>query len=168
MRRLFSWILLGVFLFNLGGYYFVYRHFQYQIRREIKENIRKGIPDGEHTLISISINQISTLRWIKKGKEFIYRGQLYDVCRYSVTGRTIVYYCINDLKEKNLIANYFIALKQRNNNDKKIKKPASLLFLHSIYETSGYRQPVVNYYPQLSQNQQIITIAPLTPPPKVC
>ncbi|MEI7597185.1 MAG: hypothetical protein WCK02_15660 [Bacteroidota bacterium] len=122
MRKFISIFLLFIFSFNIGGYFVLFNFLALKIQREIKLEIRKGIPDKELTLIITLINNESSLSWVKKNKEFFYKGEMYDVVRTRIVGNKKYYYSINDKKEKNLVDNFNKAHNSRKKSEKTTKK----------------------------------------------
>ena len=106
MKRLVSFILLFLFLFISDGVYLYFRYLQHKIHQEIKTEIRKGLEEEDLSLIIIPVNSGQEILWTKKDKEFRYKGNMYDVVRTEVRGQKIYYYCLNDVKEKQLMARY--------------------------------------------------------------
>lgn len=114
MKKALSVILPLIFLFNLGGYYLWFSIKQYLIQQEVKQEIRKGLDDNALSLVVIDSDKISGLHWIKPGKEFIHAGKMYDVVKTRISGSKSYFYCINDVREKQLIGSF-----QQNSNLKK-------------------------------------------------
>ena len=120
IKRLSTGILIIVFLFNSGGYYFCFRYYQHSINREVKHMIRNGLSDNQLSDINIpyqakkqkEIEKLCGICWIKPGKEFSYKGQMYDVVKTTIKNGQKHYFCINDKKEKKLLAE-FLKLKTR-------------------------------------------------------
>jgi hypothetical protein len=133
MKRFISFILLFLFLFVSGGYYLYFRYLQRQIQQEVKTEIRKGLQEEELSLIVIPANGSQDILWTKKDKEFRYKGSMYDVVRTEVRGQKIYYYCLNDVKEKQLIARY-----QRTNR----RKAKTLLNLKRVMGNKYFAETV--------------------------
>ena len=105
MKKGASLLLLGIFLFNVGGYFIAFRSFQYHIKKEIKAEIKKNVNPGELTIIVIEINHINKIDWLEKEKEMYYNGKLYDIVKHTQNDTSITYYCIDDKQEEVLFAN---------------------------------------------------------------
>jgi hypothetical protein len=121
MRKSLSIIFSFIFLFNIGGYYLCYRLMQFGIREGIEQQIKNGLKTEELSLVVTSINNESGISWIEKNKEFSYQGEMYDIVKTKIQGQSRYYYCINDHKEKQLIANYLKTHNSRKESEKKIK-----------------------------------------------
>ncbi len=105
MKKVISTFLFVIFLFNMAGYFIVFKSVQYQIKKEIKAEIKKKINPNELTTIVIDKKQVNKIDWLEEGKEMHYKGKLYDVVRRTENAISITYYCINDDQEKLLFAN---------------------------------------------------------------
>jgi hypothetical protein len=117
-----SVILLFIFLFDLGGYYVWFCIWQNNMQKEIRKEIRKGLKDEDLTLIIISVDEESGISWIEQNKEFRYQGDMYDVVKISQQNQEKYYYCIRDIKEKQLIASYNKNNHSRSESGKRIKQ----------------------------------------------
>ncbi len=98
MKKAISIFLLSLFLFNILGYYIVFKAAQYQIQTEVYKNVRLK----ELTTLIISKKDISAVEWLKQGKEFRYKGDMYDIVSSEETNEKITFRCIKDDKEKHL------------------------------------------------------------------
>lgn len=105
MKKVISIFLFGIFLFNMAGYFIAFKSFQYQIKKEIKAEIKRNVNPNELTAIVIDKKQINKIDWQQEGKEMYYKGKLYDVVRLTKNDTSITYYCINDKQEELLFAN---------------------------------------------------------------
>ena len=75
MKKAAAIFLLGIFLFNTAGYFIAFKSVQYQIKKEIKAEIKKNINSDELTVIIISKKQINKIDWLEEGKEMNYNGK---------------------------------------------------------------------------------------------
>jgi hypothetical protein len=100
-----SGILLGlIILFNLAGLPVVFKCQQLRIRREMKIQARAGIPKEKLHCLSFPLEEVENLHWTRKGKEFFYDNEMYDIVFSKKEGGIIHYYCLNDKEEKSLLA----------------------------------------------------------------
>jgi len=106
MKRSASFILLLLFLFISDGYHLYFRYLQHKIQQEVKAEIRQGLDKEDLSLIVVPVHGRQEIFWTKKDKEFRYKGSMYDVVSTEIRGENIYYYCLNDVKEKQLIARY--------------------------------------------------------------
>ena len=54
----------------------------------------------------ISLSGNKEIYWEEKGKEFMFKGEMYDVVKTKTVNGKVMLYCINDKKEKALVDNY--------------------------------------------------------------
>ncbi len=119
MRRIVALSLLFFMPFQTAGYLFVFKLQQHEIRQEIKQQIKAGIPEGELVLFKIPKTLASKTRsfWSIPEGELHYNGKRYDVVRQETHGDTIWYYCLADEKETRLFANLDEAVKHDMNQN---------------------------------------------------
>jgi hypothetical protein len=106
LLRIFSLLLLIIFLYNLGGYFVAFRALQYQVKKEIKTRLKQGVPDSELELITVSADPDKHPADFHKidRHEVKYRGSMYDIVRTEHRGDSIYYHCIKDEDETRLFA----------------------------------------------------------------
>jgi len=97
--------ILVILLLGMASYYPVFKFDQWQIHKAISRQLEKLIPENELEVISVAQNS-NEIQWIRKDREFRYKGHLYDVVRSKKTGSVIRYYCINDGEETELVKQY--------------------------------------------------------------
>ncbi len=105
MKRTIAILLSVIILFQLTGFLIVFKVKQQAIRKEIKHLIKNGVPQNE--LIAIEFNSSNKLDfdW-KHSREFSYKGSMYDIVRTdTINQNTFLFYCVNDIQEKQLFAN---------------------------------------------------------------
>lgn len=72
---------------------------KYQIRKEVKLEIKAGIDIDELVLIEADlVDTITTLDW-EHSKEFEFQGEMYDVVIRTISGNRIHYWCWRDSEE---------------------------------------------------------------------
>jgi hypothetical protein len=123
------------FLFNIGGYYLWFSYVKNNIQKEIRREIRLGLSEKDLTLISVPVNDESGICWIKPGKEFTFNGKMYDVVKITINNNRKIYYCIDDVKEKNLIAGFS---KIPESNQKARKLLAGFHYIYVIHPESFF------------------------------
>lgn len=166
LRKYLSAIILMFFLFNIVGYYLWFSYVKNNIQKEIRQEIRKGLEDKDLTLITIPIDDESGLCWIKPGKEFTYHGEMFDVVKIKISNNKKYIYCINDTKEKKLIADF--SKNNESSGPKARKSPANFHYifviqsesLHLILEFSNLNYCIKSF--DIASAIKEITI----PPPK--
>jgi hypothetical protein len=97
-------LFLSLYVYNLAGYYVVFKSLQYQVRNEIKLRIKESVPHGELFLIAIKKGEEESLHWLDD-HEFRYRGSMYDIVRQYSRNDTVFYSCVNDTQEEFLFEN---------------------------------------------------------------
>ena len=115
MKKLSSILLLIIVVFNSLGFIVCFSIQQKQIKKEMKSIAKRSIDPAKLILIKSGPANISDagfgLKFIDKD-EFVYRGKMYDVVRKIKRGDTTLYYCLNDVKEDQLIAEFTGKLKE--------------------------------------------------------
>jgi hypothetical protein len=103
MKRIATYSLLMVMIFNISGYYFVFEFIRLRTRSEMMELFSSP---GCLKLEKIVIRQDMKIRFIQSN-EFEYCGKMYDVVYSRKQGTQIVYYGLHDSREdkvNNLLA----------------------------------------------------------------
>jgi hypothetical protein len=167
VRKYISFLLISVLLYNIGGYCLLFNALKYSIQRENEQQILKGLRDDELTLISVPLNGSNGISWIKPGKEFMFKGQMFDVVKTATKQHEKIYYCLRDAKEKQLISRYLKTHKTKSESEKKLKSGVALQFcipqmirIQGAYPTAlSYR---LNYFPLLTSVSEIPS-----PPPRL-
>jgi hypothetical protein len=165
LRKYLAIIVLMFFLFNIVGYYLWFGYVKNNIQKEVRREIRKGLADKDLTLITVPIGDESGICWIKAGKEFTYRGEMFDVVKIKISKDKKYFYCINDVKEKKLISDF----SKNNESDRGARKLLSNFtyiyilqqgsFFH-ILETSDYGYCIKSF------NTASVATDVISPPPK--
>ena len=166
MRRIISLVLFAVFLFNLEGYYFIFRIKQLTIQKNIQAEIRSKLTNDKLILFIVPTHKVPLIHWIRKDIEFIQNGKLFDVVRSKTIEGLKYYYCIDDIKEKRLIADYQKKCDQNNKSKKPIRTVSNTVYLLSSFSIiipqpcyiRGFCNPVFDF------NSRITDI--ISPPPK--
>ncbi len=137
-----------------------------EIKNEVKHKITSALPD-EAFDVFIDPNNNSDIVWEEAGKEFFYKGEMYDVAKIKNGNR---YYCLNDKQEKKLMSDY---KKAHSNRGQQKSQKINLGFLQGFVlpnDTKDFNQRSIlierNYY---SRSVSLITASKQisTPPPKV-
>jgi len=101
-KKILAGSLLGMLFFNILGSFPLFKIAQELIKKEMAENIEGFVPESELDIV-VTSKDSHEIEWVKKGKEFRYRSNLYDVVKIKESKDQIKYYCIKDLKETNLV-----------------------------------------------------------------
>jgi hypothetical protein len=106
MKKILAAALFLILIIGAEVPYLIFRIQQEKIRKEIKIQIHRNLPEDQLVLFRVNSTEISSLRWIKKDKEFRKDGDLYDVVKSEQDGHFTNYYCIKDEKEEKLISDF--------------------------------------------------------------
>jgi len=173
LKRIAAILLLCVFAFNLVGFLVVFKIQQRQVRKEIKEQIRQGVPEGELAVITVTPETETLLEW-EHSKEFKYKGMMYDIVRKVIIDEsTIVYYCVSDTQETELFASLDELIKKNMNRKNDGNNPAKDLFklLSHVYsqpEKHDYAvfETTTAFTCEYPQHYSSPVLAITSPPPK--
>ncbi|PKP23650.1 MAG: hypothetical protein CVU06_07175 [Bacteroidetes bacterium HGW-Bacteroidetes-22] len=139
MKKIISIILISCFLFNICSYQVLFTALQNHIQREIRQKIREGLADDDLTLVMVPEGKKSEIVWLKQDKEFELNGEMYDVVKTKVIDQKRYYYCVCDIKEKQLIANYNKTHNNWRNRTSILKKKiGNPLFFQHLMEIDCY------------------------------
>ena len=176
LKRVVSISLLLIFLYNLSGYYLTFEVNRQQVRKEIKNKIKNSAPDSDLVTIRILASDQNSLFWTKKGREFRYKGDMYDVVKCSQKEDSIVYKCIRDAKETKLFADLDKHVQQHLYDNPRRTKEMQNIFkklVQSIFVVNEPKDDLLSlgsvdleYFFNKCQYQSI-TIDKLSPPPQV-
>ena len=173
MRRLFTILLLVVFLYNTIGFVGVFRALQYLAVQEAQHHLQDAGKLPNTIMILDKNDTRKAIQWVNTD-EFIYQGRLYDVLKQQPTanGHT-AYYCLNDSKEESLldalkehISRYLDTNTPQGKDSQKITpdfskeySPTGIAYSYLSFTTKVYFQP---YFRCISSVQEEIA----SPPPK--
>lgn len=125
MIRIAPFFLLSLFLYNIIGYVVVFSVRDSCNRKQMCEKLEQSISIAQ---IRIHKSEIRNIAFKDNGKEFWFRGELYDIKSKHIDNDFIVFNCIKDKTEKSLLAGF---KKQNENNSpasKNIKKAVKDFF----------------------------------------
>ncbi len=81
----------------------------------MKAQLFANIPESALDRIEVD-NNLSNIIWKEEGKEFYFKGALYDLVKLEkVNGKTVLH-CINDSKEHKLLNDFAKALNNQQDN----------------------------------------------------
>lgn len=133
LKAFFTITLLLALGFNQVGYYFIMLAAQYQQKEDMEAIIRSNI--DEKNLVAISYTDNSkNIYWEEEGKEFSFKGEMYDVVKTAVVKGKKILYCLSDKKEKQLLENCN-AFTKNNSNGKKQKNTTFHFETLFVYES---------------------------------
>jgi len=102
VQRLVPVLLVTAILYNIFGYFVVFQVNRARVRSEMKQQIADA-GRKVHVLRIFDPEKSPVFRRIH-AKEFVYKGQMFDVLKEVRQGRTTLFYCIRDVKEELLLA----------------------------------------------------------------
>ncbi len=162
-------LLIFVLAYSQVGYYFVSRHYQALQKEVIKEKILSQLKEEELKIISASDNH-QQIYWEEEGKEFLFKGEMYDVVKTKIVNGKVMLYCINDKKERELVDNYNLITKHNSSSDKKGKNTIDNSFNLFVYQDEKTGESCVTYLPNnfssINFNLPENLIDNISPPPK--
>ena len=94
--------MLLILFYTQLGYYGQFMILQWRMKEAAREAWLTTIPDAQ--LYRISLADINaTGRWEEEGRECWFRGHLYDVIRRATIDGTVYLFCLDDVREAQLI-----------------------------------------------------------------
>ncbi len=115
MRKLFTISLLLLVSVSQVGYYFFYVQQRSVVQDEMKEQLLSQPSENLYQVIILEDN-LASITWEEKDKEFYLHDMLYDVASIKkVNGKTRLY-CLNDQKEEQLVKNMAKLVMSGNDN----------------------------------------------------
>lgn len=173
LNKIISVFLLILVFFLSEGYFIFFKLEQYEVKKEIKKQIKSNIPKSKLTLIKIAKNkEEQEIKWCEDAKEFRYKDQMYDIVITEKHQNFTYYYCIKDDKETELFAKLDILVNRKINNDKQsnnLKTIFNILtcpFLIDTFVYSFLNISKINIYSNYFIFIKNRTICPDFPPPK--
>jgi cbb3-type cytochrome oxidase subunit 3 len=112
VKRIASAFLLFLFLFNVIGYYALFFVLNSENKAEMDNTLRS---EEQLQTIRVHRSEVKNLIFKEEGKEVQYEGEMYDIKSITRDGDFIVFHCINDKTEKQLLTGLQIHVK--NNTD---------------------------------------------------
>lgn len=119
VNRITSFLLLTLFLFNAIGCYLLFFILNSENRSTMQSDLRKG---HHIQLMRIHRSEIKNVVFREEGKEFIFKGEMYDIKSITRDGDFVVFHCINDKTEKRLLAGLETQAKSNGNSGSSDKK----------------------------------------------
>ena len=163
MKKILSILFLFLFLYQSIGYYL-----SFNLNHANYKNTEKEI-----SILNFSINTFRKINWKKQNKEFIYKGNLYDVKSIKITDNKIIIKCIVDNKENliyknmSLFINNFVATNSLSKNHKNLTlKFFKFNFINKtlIFNFTKNNSNVLSFYFTIFYKNFIKEVIP--PPPK--
>jgi hypothetical protein len=177
MKRILSILFLMIFLFNLAGYFVVFKMMQYSAREEMKTLVKKNIPLEKLLKIVVpakEINSSPVFRFLEEN-EFIYKGKRYDIVKQSTEGNNTIFYCINDTSEERLYAGLDDLIRHTTDQNTTSRNRSNILLKNIVKEAlpddiqlSGIDYSILNIHFDYHSffTEQFFPVP--SPPPKAC
>ena len=155
--------------------FFVFKIQQYRVRREIKHQIKAGIPRDELHEFILTIDEYEQLDWERPGKEFRKGNEMFDIVRFETIGDSIQLLCVNDKEEAVLFAHLDELIQKKMEKDSNApNSPISKLvkILKLVYVTSDFKDSLaclahkeLHHFADLKYLYSSPYLEVLTPPP---
>jgi hypothetical protein len=173
MRVLLAIFLLLLMLFQTASHFFVFKIHQYYIRKEIKAQIKAGVPKEALILLKIDKSLEADEFQRVEEDEIRYHGEMYDIVRQENHGDTTWYYCIWDEKESELFAQLDEQVDQQMNQNPEQQKQHELLnrLLGTLYLSENKHHLFLSFISKIPNTSyysfalKIWEETPPTPPP---
>jgi len=128
-------LILGI---PIAGTYFYFKQRQYEIRKSIKRQIKKGASEQDLILLKIpkKLEDEPNADFERiHSKEFRYKGEMYDIVRSKNYETETWYWCIWDKEETELFASLNILFQRAWNSDPAQKQAQTHLsnFFNSLF-----------------------------------
>jgi hypothetical protein len=137
LKKSFSVLLLAAVIFNMTGFFIVFKIEQSIVRKNIKRQIKDGVPNSELHSFTMSISDYENLDWLKAEKEFKFNNSLFDVVKSTKFKDSITLQCINDRQELELFARLDQAVQnqmERESNAPNSPLNKGIKFLKLVYK----------------------------------
>ncbi|MBM3186996.1 MAG: hypothetical protein FJZ67_11910, partial [Bacteroidetes bacterium] len=115
MKRLFSFLFLIVFFWQLAGFFVYFEIERYHVRKDIKLAIKQSLPQNEFKQFNFTEIEFQHLTWIND-HEFKMNGRMYDVVKKYKNDAGYSISCIDDIQETRLFAQLDEATSSNLNN----------------------------------------------------
>ena len=103
VKRLFSFLFLIVFIWQLAGFFIYFEIERYHVRKDIKRAIKHSLPQNQYKQFNFTNEEFKELTWIND-HEFKMNERLYDVVKKNKNEFGYSVSCIDDIQETVLFA----------------------------------------------------------------
>lgn len=167
MKRIFSILVLILFLTHFAGFYIYFVVQLKQVRQEMRSQLR-NLPTEELELLTLTSEEFQIAR--VEEHEVKVDGKMYDIARVEKQDNTILVYCLHDAAEDNLLAflNKILSLPLKDSH-----VPNGILHFYSLNYLPAHwsfivpeamlTTPFTAYTEMISEYSSAIAV----PPPKV-
>jgi len=149
LKKITAFVLLVALMVNVMGYFVIFQCNRFLIRHEMADLISSGAFSGKTDLIRILKNAPCEDLVFKDKNEFSYRGILYDIVSEASSGDSIIYTCIRDDNEQNLVDKFALFLHQHSGFQETTKaKPILALIQHLILQALVQKPSLPKTFPE--------------------
>lgn len=159
----------------MTGFIIVFKIEQAQIRKNIKQQLKAGIPDDKLHFFGLSRTEYAELDWVRQDKEFRMGKEMFDVVRSETFDDSIHLHCVNDTEETQLFAHLEeIIQKKREQQSNVPKSPISKVVkaLKLVYVPNTFANAIDIYdlklsslFAEMNASYASPYLKVLTPPP---
>jgi hypothetical protein len=135
VRKLFAIVLCASLLVLLTGHGWILRYYMREAKAQMKATLRRQADHPDLTTFRFDAAELDRLTWEEDGKEFLYKGVMYDVVTRIAEGGITEIHCIADHKETEL------ARQWENWNRKNSGHSGSLSLVKLLYGWEHTRPP---------------------------
>ena len=170
MKKVFIIFLLAALIINTIGYYLISEANIYQIKTASFLNIAKGLETDLSIKFKIPIkNNNKDINVVDN--ELVFKGQLFDIAKKEIQGDTLVYICIPDASENQLIQNRnnWAADQAGHSTNKKllsIYKSIQLFYVDFPTRDNPSKNCNISYNPYQPQHLPALDFQVIAPPPQ--
>lgn len=174
MKKILHIFLAIVFLYNAAGYFAVFQLMSNKIQKKALKAAAYNLNKKTLTPITVLNVSLSEIQWTRKGKEFRYKGGMYDVMETQTNAKTTTFFCIKDSEEDALFAQLKEHIKRNSNNSPTENSQHSKILKNAVKDYFIMKRISLILYGTKNSNFAIIKnrllteyITHNTPPPKV-
>lgn len=117
MQRKYAYFFTTLMIWQLCGFVGYFELSRWQIKKHIKQTIKKGVPLSDLTVLTFSAKELDKLTWVED-HEFKFNGRMYDVVSRKYDRNNTKLYCIHDKQEEKLFVGLGDAVSQKLNKTK--------------------------------------------------
>jgi hypothetical protein len=99
MKQFFAISFLFIFLLKMGGFYAYLSYQREGMRENIEQKIIKNLKKTDLNIFIANEENLAKIAWERKGKEFKFEGELYDIVFTEIKSGIPYYYCFKDKDE---------------------------------------------------------------------
>ena len=117
MQRKYAYFFMTLMIWQLFGFVGYFELSRWQIKKDIKQSIKQGVPISDLTVFTFSTKELDQLTWVED-HEFKFKGRMYDVVSTKNERYKTKLYCIHDKQEEKLFVGLGDAVSQKLNKTK--------------------------------------------------